>query len=553
MRQPPCHRARAIVATAVAVLVVCAVDTRAVAQGYDASPIQTSLVFDTVCTSEASAELHRGASLLFFAMADEALVAFQRAGERDPECALARWGESVALARLPAFDTTPVALARGRAALAGAAAATRASRRDTRLIAATHALFDATIASAPLRIKTFGDAMHGLAHDDPADVLALGSAVLTDLVRTTLPDDEPVRRARDQIAHAYPDLPAMPLEIAFLRLLVADDAADETMAVATRLKTAHTPTPAPAHAAARIFHRVGHWDDAIAAAETARRIAGGWLEPLVLTPPAWIGLLPEWAVVANAQRGRGRQGGAMSQACASASATAATALDETLASRVAGACLRLDIRAWWADVDWQGAVSVPVPPGHADDASATADVESDALVILASGLYHARAAWPRGEPELIGGARTAVQHLEALARAHPEHSRAIELNRLLVSMALAGAYESRDELLVYEVQAGDLERLLDASRLGAPRLVGVDRLAGELHLRLHDYREAREHFTRALARQPNDARALLGLARAASRMHDAAAAREAARHFIALWASVPSRAEVVEAEGVVAQ
>ena len=154
---------------------------------------------------------------------------------------------------------------------------------------------------------------------------------------------------------------------------------------------------------------------------------------------------------------------------------------------------------------------------------------------------------------MIGGARVALLQLEALARAHPRHARAIELDRLLVAMALAGAYESRDELLVYEVQAGDLERLLDATRQGAPRLIGVNRLAGELHLRLHDYREAREHFTRALERQPNDARALLGLARAASRMNDAAAAREAAQRFIALWASAPARGEVVDATAIAAK
>lgn len=544
------HHEATIARRACALVTVCLVmlvtARLARAQAYDAAPIATSLAIDVPCTAEAAAEVQRGASLLFFAMHDPALLAFDRAAELDPACALAGWGQAVALARLPAYDTSTATVARGRAALARAAAATNGSARDRRLIGATQALFDAGTVSAALRLKVFGDGMHGLAHAEPANVLALGSAVLADLARTTLPDDDPVRSARDRIAHAFPDPGAMPVEIAFLRLLVADDAAAETVAIATRLEAMSTPTPATAHAAVRVFYRTGRWEDAAQAGEMAARIAGGWFAPSMVTPLAWMGPVPDWAMAAMAQRGRHEAMASVVRACPAAEAEAVTSLDATLAPRVASACLRTTIRAWFADIDWQSATSVPEPPRAAE--GAVPDAEATAMALLARGLHLARAAWPRGERDLVAGARVVMAELEALAAAHPAGARAIELDRLLVAMALAGAFESRDELLVYELQAGDLERMLDVSRQHLPRLAGVNRVAGELHLRLHDYREAHEHFARALARQPNDARALLGLARAAARLGDGAASRDAAQRFLATWSGADrSRREVVEA------
>ncbi|MBL8143983.1 MAG: hypothetical protein JNM38_22905, partial [Acidobacteria bacterium] len=420
---PLARHACALTAVCLAMLVMA---RPARAQAYDAAPIATSLAIDVSCTAEATADVQRGASLLFFAMHDPALLAFDRAAELDPECALAGWGQAVALARLPAYDSSTATVARGRAALARAAAATNGSARDRRLIGATHALFDAGTVSAALRLKLFGDGMHGLAHAEPANVLALGSAVLADLARTTLPDDDPVRSARDRIAHSFPDPGAMPVEIAFLRLLVADDAAAETMAVAMRLEATTTPTPATAHAAARVFYRTGRWDDTARASDMAARIAGGWFGPSMVTPLAWLGPVPDWAMAAMAQRGRHEAMAAVVRTCPAAEAEVATALDATLAPRVASACLRATIRAWFADVDWQSPAAASEPPRAAE--GAVPDADAAAMALLARGLHLSRAAWPRGERDLIAGARVVMAELEALAAAHPAGARAIELD-----------------------------------------------------------------------------------------------------------------------------
>lgn len=540
------------VRVAIAVALTCALGAGsprpALAQAYDLPQIQTSLTFDAPCRADANAELQRGASLLFFLMHAPAELAFQRAAELDPDCAPGAWGEALALARLPAFDISRAAMQRARSVLGHGRSAAKSTPRDRQLLDVTQRLFDEAVASPSLRLRAFGDGMHGLAHADPANVLALGSAVLSDVAQTTLPDDDPVRSARDRIAHAYPDAAVMPPEIAFLRLLVSDDAAAETTAIALRLATLTTPTPATAHVAARVFHRIGQWEAAARAADTAARLAGGWAEATMLDMPAWLGPAPEWAVVAAGQLGGGERVTAIARACVGPSPAASSVLDSAAIERMTGACLRTRLQAWWTDIDWQSPVLPPAPP--AGD-TATVDVETQALQLLARGLHAARAAWPRGEATYIASARAAVAGLEALASAYPLQARTIEVARLQVAMALAGAYESRDELLVYELQAGDLERLLDVSRQRVPRLVGVSRLAGELHLRLHDYRDARDHFARALEQQPNDSRALLGLARAASRMGDSSAASDAARRFLALWSGAGARGEIDDATRLV--
>jgi hypothetical protein len=224
----------------------------------------------------------------------------------------------------------------------------------------------------------------------------------------------------------------MPVEIAFLRLLVADDAAAETVAIATRLEAMSTPTPATAHAAVRVFYRTGRWEDAAQAGEMAARIAGGWFAPSMVTPLAWMGPVPDWGMAAMAQRGRHEAMASVVRACPAAEAEAVTSLDATLAPRVASACLRTTIRAWFADIDWhrrRPCQSRPCGRGWCQ-------TQRPPRWRCRPGPDLARAAWPRGERDLTRGHVSSAE-LEASRRIRP--GACDRVDRLLVAMALAAS------------------------------------------------------------------------------------------------------------------
>jgi hypothetical protein len=165
------------------------------------------------------------------------------------------------------------------------------------------------------------------------------------------------------------------------------------------------------------------------------------------------------------------------------------------------------------------------------------------------GLLAARAAWPRGEPERLGVARAAATRLDAHAAEVPAPPR-FELMATEVRLATSGALEARDELALLEAHAGSLERLVaEASAFMLPA-VAADQLAGDVHLQLRDWREAFWRFGALTRREPHNARAWLGAARAGRRLGEPAAAAMA-RTFLEIWRNAdPDRPELAEARQI---
>jgi type IV secretory pathway VirJ component len=167
------------------------------------------------------------------------------------------------------------------------------------------------------------------------------------------------------------------------------------------------------------------------------------------------------------------------------------------------------------------------------------------IEIFERGWLAARAAWPGADRDLMAAARAAAEALETRGGLEAQRFQA------LVVAAMAAAEEERDVLRLALAQAADLEMRLRMARTELPPYFALDRLAGDLWLQVHRFEDARQSYRAAVAREPRDARAWLGIARAAARLEDAEDAARAAATFLTLWANADvDRPELAAARSV---
>src|SRR5690348_14420451 len=82
-----------------------------------------SVTFETSCRPQVAGDINRGVALLHSFWHDEALRTFEAAAAADPECAMAWWGQGMALFHLYSSTPSDKELAAGAQALAKADAA----------------------------------------------------------------------------------------------------------------------------------------------------------------------------------------------------------------------------------------------------------------------------------------------------------------------------------------------------------------------------------------------------------------------------------------------
>jgi tetratricopeptide (TPR) repeat protein len=318
-------------------------------------------------------------------------------------------------------------------------------------------------------------------------------------------------------------------------------------------------------AAARLFHRLGAWEDAIDAGEKALRVVGGFEAEALAQEGRWTEHPLPWLTQAESSAGRFA---AARQRLVEAQQR--LELIEASSDAMASWRLRSVLEISWSrlrrlEFDWPVAprscdwpvedfgVVAGSPPGHEPLSTSDRLLASEAQAGRAwvEGLLAARAAWPRAEPERVSAARAAIATLERLAVAHPVPPR-FELLRTEVQAALSAALEARDELALFEAHLAGLgQRLRDtADEVGGSS--GSDGICGDLHMQLRDWFEASRCYAAAAA-APRRARVLLGEARARRRLGQDARARRQAMAFLDVWASADeTRPELADARGLAA-
>ena len=167
-------------------------------------------------------------------------------------------------------------------------------------------------------------------------------------------------------------------------------------------------------------------------------------------------------------------------------------------------------------------------------------VDAQLPAIYVRGLIAAREAYRFG-----GSAESLAAVTRALARIDLKPStREAEIVTFVLRAAMAAAQSERDDLSLLIEHAVDLEAKQQAAGLSLAPIVTAHEAAGDLWLQVHRYEDARRAYLRAGERIGWTHRVRLGLARAAARLADNAAACEQYRMLLASWPS--ARAELLE-------
>jgi hypothetical protein len=163
-----------------------------------------AVAFQTSCKPQVAADMNRGVALLHSFWHEEARRTFERAATADPDCAMAWWGQALAVFHLYSDTPTDQELAAALKALATAEGAKEASARETAYIRALHPLFDGYKPRENyVYAQRFADAMKSVVGRYPKDIDATAFYALA-LLAAMPPGDATRENAKKAVALMYP-------------------------------------------------------------------------------------------------------------------------------------------------------------------------------------------------------------------------------------------------------------------------------------------------------------------------------------------------------------
>ena len=488
-----------------------------------ASPAISPVPMSASCRPEAAADVDLGAAWLLVRAPEPARAAFDRAVDRDPDCALGYWGQ--ALARFDAAAESPAAVAAVEATIARAAAVPARTTFERAAVAALSRLrareaAPGVPAAWPARVAAYRDALCAEAAADRAVGLWCARALAD--TWTSLP-------APGLAPGIGPDVPALDRVVELARtqpldvgaaVIVLEVAPDPRAPIVTRaletIAAANPPAPVPHALAARTAIRRGEWTIAVTAAERAR--AAGPDDPRA-----------EDALHAqiDALLQLGRRAEAYALAYRAMSAHGAGGVADGVPAETSA---RLYARVVLGDRRLDGR-------GLGDRAALPLDERTAAQwpVIFVAGLDAALRAWPGPDVALVARAREASTQLGTLA---PEgRPSEIAWARTLIDAAIAASQDEHPELALRLVHAIDMERALAAANPAVLPLLPARELGAELWLRTYRYDDARRDARALLDAQPRRISPVVVLGRASDRVKDTSAAADAWRRVLELRAT----------------
>ena len=521
-------RAAGIAAVAASAAMSAAVLTSAAGarpQRYAAAPAAIAPVpMSASCLPEAAADVDLGAAWLLVRAADPARAAFDRAVDRDPDCALGYWGQALARFDDAAAGSPPI-VTTVEATIARAAAVPARTPFERAAVAALGRLrareaAPGVPAAWPARVAAYRDALCAEAAADRVIRLWCARALADTWTSLPAPGLAPgVGADVPALEHVVELARTQPLDVG-AAVIVLEVAPDPQAPIVTRalaaVAAANPPAPVPHALAARTAIRRGEWTTAVTAAERAR--AAGPEDPRAVDAlHAQIDALLQLGRRAEAYAVAYRALSANGGSGASGGAPAETAA--RIYARVVLGDRRLDGR------------------GLGDRAALPLDERTAALwpVVFVAGLDAALRAWPGPDATLVARARAASTQLEALA---PEgRPSEIAWARTLIDAAIAASQDEHPELALRLVHAIDMERSLAAADPAALPLLPARELGAELWLRTYRYDDARRDARALLDAQPQRISPFVVLARASARVKDTTAAAEAWRRVLELRAT----------------
>jgi tetratricopeptide (TPR) repeat protein len=235
-----------------------------------------SVNFPVSCAPAVQSTFTRGVALLYSFEYEQAQQAFQDVARKDPDCAMAYWGQAMSLYH-PLWDRPSAATIEEGARLLGKARERKATPRERDYIQALSVFYSNTgTMDHPKRANAYCQAMRGVTERNPGDREAQVFYALSLL--GSGPDDDPnhtnQRRAVEILNQLMEEEPTHP-GIAHYIIHACDNPQMASLALPAARKYAAI-APASAHAVhmpSHIFARLGLWQDDIQSNLAAIRVA----------------------------------------------------------------------------------------------------------------------------------------------------------------------------------------------------------------------------------------------------------------------------------------
>jgi tetratricopeptide (TPR) repeat protein len=497
------------------------------------------------CTPAARPLLERGVALLHSFFYEEARIAFQAAGQADPACATAAWGEAMTHYHPLWAPPTPEEAAAGTQAADRAAKLGGKGPVEAGLVDAIHAYWHARLPAdaraggegtpschggAPTpggRAQAFRASLEALHARFPGDVEVTAFYALS-LLGTAPKEDRTLaqqRRAAALLERAWARQPKHPGVVHYLiHAYDFPEVARRGLKAANAYTSLAPRVPHALHMPSHIYVRLGMWDENARANRRSLEAAERWME---VRHPGAINFdsfhAYDYLGYGFLQQGRWEE--------ARAAVQEVTARREVYPARQFQAVYaRAVLPARWAlERDaWAEAARLRV---EGEPLAGWADFPfAEGLVAYARGLGAARS----GD---AAGAREAAAALEAAAKATPAgpyayFGKLLGAHRLAV-LGWVAHLEGRDaEARRLLTEAADQEDAMGPHPVSPGPLLPARELLGDLHAELGEPEAARAAYALTLTRYPGRLRSLGGAMRASSA--DAALRQRYARQVLAL-------------------
>lgn len=494
----------------------------AAAQDHDHGAAVGTVSFPTSCSAAAQAHFERGVAMLHSFWFGEAEKTFRAAAEADPSCAMPWWG--VAMTRLgnplagrPSAESERVA----REAVDRALAVGARTPREQGYVRAVDLLYrDAAATDYRTRMLAYEGALADVVRtspDDPEAAIFHSLALIANAPPTDLTFERQKRAADvlNPLFGRFPDHPGLAHYI--IHAYDSPPLAHLALDAARRYAEIAPAAPHALHMPSHIFTRLGYWDESIA---TNGRSAETEPNPFGRFHPY------DYQVYAYLQQGRDaaardviRRAGSDVGDVQGYSAAISSYNNVAMPARYA-----LERGAW------REAAALAVPPAPESGKS-----YPHAITHFARAIGAARSGDAAAARRDIAELETIERNLTAQREAY--WAGVVKAQRLAASAWAARAEGDDAGALRLAAEAAALEDTFEKHPVTPGPILPARELEGDLLLDLGRPADALRAFQATLTKEPNRARTLYGIARAAELAGDAALARDHYRQLIELQSS----------------
>jgi tetratricopeptide (TPR) repeat protein len=496
------------------------------------------VVFPVSCTPVAQQKFEHAMAVLHSFWWEEGDRAFGDVLAADSTCTMAYWGLALNAWGNPfAGGPTGDAVAKGAEAAARASTLPVRTARERGFVAATAALYrDAESTPNAARLQAYADTMARLYRQFPKDVevtiyYALGQLATASKTDTTFAQQRRAIAILDPLYARYPDHPGLAHYV--IHATDSPRLAQLGLNAARRYSQIAPAAPHAQHMPSHIFVRLGLWNETIASNWKSYHAGESYAKAMKRPgAPEELHAL-DYAVYGYLQEGRDS---AARAAVVEAGQVKTNTRGLVAAYNRTAMAARLPLERG----DWAAAAEFPAP---ADSLQPVAT----ALVRFTRAIGNARSGHPeKAAPEVkaLDSIATALE-----AKGEPYWSRVVRIKRDAAESWIRLASGDTQGALGLARAAADSEEVTDKHPVTPAELLPARELEGDMLLATGHPVEARAAYRATLAREPNRARSLFGMARSAELAGDRRAAASDYQKFLQLMAKADrDRPEVATAK-----